>query len=209
MHIFAKAGLGVGAVAGIGGAGYGIYNVMQPAPKAPEKINIVKIRNTFGEAIINFSTENTLVSEKLKKLKEDSSDPKHTKLKEAKRKEIAKPNDGLEDFRNACQEIYYSGFTNKSSDTFKDFQSFCARTIKDKITKESWATDRANWKGRFDKLNKKEINPSSQELQQIASKTSQNGNELRDWCTKVADLVFEGSENASFRDAQASCGKND
>ncbi|OAL09813.1 hypothetical protein A6V39_05140 [Candidatus Mycoplasma haematobovis] len=168
-----------------------------------------KIRDTFKEALINLDTETDLVNEKLEKLKENSSDPKHPKLKEAKTKESSKKGDGLKDFKSACQEIYDSSFTNKNSDTFKDFQSFCARTIKDRITKTGWATNNAKWKDRFNKLKVDATKPSSDSLKQIATKDSATGDELKNWCETKANEVFEGEKNLEFKDASASCGAKD
>ncbi|OAL09820.1 hypothetical protein A6V39_05175 [Candidatus Mycoplasma haematobovis] len=168
--------------------------------------NTKTIKESFKDALIDLtSKEDTLLKEKLKKLKSGKVNSNNTKLSDAKSKITDGTDGGLAELKQACQEIYDSGFTNKESKIFLDFQAYCARTNKDKITNGRWFDTGANWKTRYGKLN----GSLAPKLAEIKSKNSSTGDELKDWCNEVADLVFEGDTDLNYINAQTYCGKTD
>ncbi|OAL09825.1 hypothetical protein A6V39_05200 [Candidatus Mycoplasma haematobovis] len=172
--------------------------------------NTKTIKDSFKPALIKLdNSEEELLKIKLTKLKTGTIFSGNKKLKEAQDKEKTTTNSGLADLKKACQEIYDSGFTNKNSDTFKDFQAYCAKTNKDKVAKGKWAIDdsTAQWKTKHEKLK----NPKSSliaELNQIANTKSTNGEELKTWCKNNGELVFEGDEDKTFKNIEEFCTKD-
>ncbi|OAL09823.1 hypothetical protein A6V39_05190 [Candidatus Mycoplasma haematobovis] len=191
--------VGVGGTAVIGGVGGYLLSTQ----------NTKTIKETFNEAIINFETEDKLVKEKLKKLKDATDLSEKSIFKVAQVAEKKTTDSGLAEFKKACTKIYDSNFTKKDSETFNNFKDYCARTIKDKVTTEKWASTDANWENRLTKLKNNNPRPLSETLTKLPKKSNVDKEALQRWCTNAESLVFEGESNLDFKDAQAYCGKAD
>ncbi|OAL09907.1 hypothetical protein A6V39_03280 [Candidatus Mycoplasma haematobovis] len=170
--------------------------------------NTKSFKIEFKHAILDFTKDTALITEKLTKLKSSNSVPKHSKLISAKNKEVKGTNQGLNDFKEGCKEIYNSAFDKKDSDLFRDFQSYCSKNIKDVITTENWFASGADWSARFNKLKVENTKPSSVSLTTIANGAGNDGNKLKEWCENIANSIYEGEDNLEFKDAKASCGKD-
>lgn len=168
------------------------------------------IKESFKDSLIDLKDNaNELLKKKLKKLQEGNSEPENHKLKEAKKKKDTGTDNGLDELKAGCQEIYDSKFVNRGSNIFKDFQSFCSWNIKDKFDSGKWAIDIGDtkWNEKHTKL-KSPKSPLVSELKQISKETSQDGNKLKAWCQKTGDLIFEGEDNETYKNINEFCTKD-
>ncbi|OAL09827.1 hypothetical protein A6V39_05210 [Candidatus Mycoplasma haematobovis] len=190
----------------------GSYWLLTQNTKEETKIEINKVfvRNKFQHALIDLTgAGDTLLKEKLKKLKGASVNPNNDKLQVAKTKGGGET-DGLAELKDGCRIIYNSEFSDESSNVFGDFKDYCSKNIKDQITATKWAVGDTGfqWKTKHDALKQPKTGITLvAELSTIASEESTDGGKLKAWCTGIENSVFKGPEDDTYKNANEFCTK--
>ncbi|CBY92792.1 hypothetical protein HF1_07840 [Mycoplasma haemofelis str. Langford 1] len=151
-----------------------------------------------------------------------TAEPAHPTLKNAKERSKTNENEAKDLHKQGCSEIYDSEL--ESSPHFKDFQTYCAKTMKDGIAQgETWSeqahTESVPWNTKLTNLhshNEGQKGVLSDSLKKVkeqistGSESIPNWNEskrkaLKDWCDETKVKVFLGEEEAQFKNAKLYC----
>ncbi|OAL09826.1 hypothetical protein A6V39_05205 [Candidatus Mycoplasma haematobovis] len=209
MHILAKAGLGIGAVAGISGASYGIYNSMQSILKSPEKTEAPSYAKELRGTLL--STKNNEDQEKwtsrLTSLKSAGEGTLIEGLSTIKAK-----NDVAiwTELRDWCRDNINNSSKGESDKEFKNIQSYCTFSIKEKIVHSISETEQDNsekWQKAHEAL--KTISDESQlddKLKEAKNKENEEAKKaIKDWCTQAYKKPYKGTEDKEFKNASVIC----
>ncbi|AEW45552.1 hypothetical protein MHC_03460 [Mycoplasma haemocanis str. Illinois] len=144
--------------------------------------------------------------------------PTNRKLVDAKSKHTSNASEAKDLHKQGCKEIYDSPWQNSSH--LKDFQTYCARNVKDMFTKpNSWIEEDAKTSGKWDQ---KLTNLKSHEedkkgaldagLRAVKDKLSGNDswdetkrNSLKSWCNEIGKEIFMGEEDIKFSNVTLYC----
>ncbi|AEW45515.1 hypothetical protein MHC_03275 [Mycoplasma haemocanis str. Illinois] len=178
-------------------------------------------RSRYSKSIL--SEGDNLWDTKFEALKNNET-PANQKLLDAKLKHTSDTNAAKKLHKQGCREIYDSPI--KESIHLKDFKTYCAKTIKDGITKpETWISQEdtkntGKWDPKLTALKDHTDQKSGsldESLATLKNKLSSGStrswneserNELKNWCKTVEGEVFEGEENIKFANAKLYCTSN-
>ncbi|OAL09824.1 hypothetical protein A6V39_05195 [Candidatus Mycoplasma haematobovis] len=208
MNPLIKAGISIGAIAGVSGAGYGIYNVMQPAPKAPEKITTYAsvLEGTLLTTTDDSHKDNWVARlNSLKKVKINID-----LVNELNSLKIKDDADLWKELREWCKNNINNPSKGESDKEFKNIQSYCTFSIKEKIknaidpsTGDSdgkWATAH----GKLKNIDNLKLNQTLRTARDN-SDTAAGKKSVKDWCVATYSNPYKGESDPDFDNAKQIC----
>nr|WP_014272558.1 hypothetical protein [Mycoplasma haemocanis] len=172
-------------------------------------------RDKYKEAIL--SKESELWNSKFTVLK-GNGEPTHPTLKNSKGNIKSNESKAKDLHKQGCAEIYDSEWEN--SLYLKDFQIYCAKTMKDGISKgETWNeqahTESNPWNAKLTSLHSHGVT-LSESLKKIKEQISKGSDlapnwseskrkALKDWCDAIQLEIFLGENESQFKNAKLYC----
>ncbi|AEG72669.1 hypothetical protein MHF_0393 [Mycoplasma haemofelis Ohio2] len=187
--------------AGVGGAGYGGYLLLNPSEN--KEVVVTTIREKYKTSLLSFegTTDEKAWESKFSSLK--SGTPNHPDLKaiDTAKEEKAK-------HKEACKKIYDSPADNK--DYFEDFKKYCSKLIGD-VVSGTWVTEDGKVDGKLKEVKTNKNSLLHKELKNLFSKLTTDTfddpirKELKDWCSSKKDQLFLGEESNIIDEIKKYC----
>nr|WP_052663340.1 hypothetical protein [Mycoplasma haemofelis] len=201
------------ASGGAGAAGVGGYIALTKDKET--------FRSKYSKAILG--EKDSLWDTKFEALKGNGT-PVNKKLLDAKSKHSSDANAAKALHKQGCSEIYNSLVAE--STYLEDFKSYCAKTIKDGISKpETWISqeetqNNGKWDPKLTALkdhDEKKLGSLDETLKALKNKLTSGStsswdadkrNGLKNWCKGIGGEIFEGEESVKFSHAKLYCTDN-
>ncbi|OAL09819.1 hypothetical protein A6V39_05170 [Candidatus Mycoplasma haematobovis] len=201
MSTLAKVGIGLGAVSGMGGVGYGIYSVFRTLTYA-EILSGTLLSTKDNE-------DKDKWTKRLESLKQANNDTLTTELKAIKDK--SQPSATTwDELRDWCKKNINNQSKGEKDKEFQGIQNYCTFSIKEKITNSvdegTGGSDDSKWAVGHGKLQK--IDDSELDSDLVVAKGKKNGagnTAVKEWCVKAYKKPYKGKDDKDYKNASRVC----